>query len=81
VVQISGVGSHQTSNYRVTLKKEAPWVGMLKKRWFTDQFQKFEGVYEDEEILAGKIEGFDRKMGPYDLLYRALKACGLDRRN
>jgi hypothetical protein len=75
-----GTGTKQTGNYRVTLKKECPfYYGQLKALWFSDSFQKFEGVYEDAEVLAGKIEGFNRGHGPYDLLYRALKACGLDR--
>lgn len=30
----------------------------------------------------GEVKGFPRlKLGPYDLLYRALKSCGIDARN
>ena len=76
-----GTGVGKIGNYIVTLKKEAPWTGLLKERWFSNGFHKFQGVREDAEILAGKVEGFDRRCGPYDLLYRALKACGFDNRN
>lgn len=34
---------------------------------------------EDEELITGLVEGHHRtRRGVYDLLYRALKACGLD---
>ena len=74
-----GTGNLQKGSYRVILKKTPPWSGALKQKWKDGLFQ---GTPEDNEVLAGTIEGFDRqKRGPYDLLFRALKACGLDRRN
>lgn len=74
-----GTGNKQTGNYRCVLKKTPPWSGALKAKWKDGVFQ---GTPEDAEVIAGRIEGFDRqKRGPYDLLFRALKACGIDRRN
>lgn len=35
-----------------------------------------------ETWKRGRVEGFDRvKRGPWDLLYLALKSCGMDKRN
>lgn len=74
-----GSGTKQTGNYRCTLKKTFPWRGALVEKWKQGVFTATE---EDKDVLAGTMEGFDRqKRGPYDLLFRALVACGIDRRN
>ena len=73
----TGTATH--GNYRALLKKTPPWAGALKAKWKDGRFQ---GEPEDDEIMTGTVQGFDRqKRGPYDLLFRALKACGLDKRN
>jgi hypothetical protein len=72
-------GDISTGNYIITLKKSPPWKGALKDKWKSARLQL---IKEDSDVIMGKVEGFDRqKIGPYDLLYRALKACGLDKRN
>lgn len=74
-----GTGTQQTGNYRCILRKTPPWSGALKAKWKDGVLQ---GMPEDADIITGTIEGFDRhKRGPYDLLFRALKACGLEKRN
>ena len=74
-----GTGTSGTSNYRVLLKKASPWDGVLKEKWLENIFK---GYPEDAEVVAGTVSGYDRdKRGPYDLLYLALKACGLEERN
>jgi hypothetical protein len=74
-----GTGKSDTGNYRVILKKASPWDGVLKEKWLEDIFK---GYPEDAEVVAGTVSGYDRsKRGPYDLLYLALKACGLEERN
>ena len=81
VVEIGNdeTGTSAMGNYRVILKKSSPWFGVLKEKWAENIFK---GYPEDAEVLAGTVFGYDRKRrGPYDLLYLALKACGLDRRN
>lgn len=58
-------GTHEVGNYTVRLSKEL------------DQVKKKGGAWR-----KGKVTGFARlKKGPYDLLYLALKACGMDQRN
>lgn len=80
LVEIANVGGDlNVGNYAVVLKKAPPFNGALKAAWKrgTVELQK-----EDDEVIAGRVEGHHRtRRGPYDLLYRALKACGLDRRN
>lgn len=81
IVEIAndGTGDEFTGNYRVVLLKTPPWHKTLMGEWKKSLMKEQEG---DSRIMAGKVEGFDRIMrGPYDLLYRALKACGLERRN
>lgn len=74
--------------YAVVLKKTEPFAGALKAAWkkgvvsATGDFADSVGRLEDDEIHVEKVEGFDRvKRGSYDLVYLALRACGLDKRN
>lgn len=81
IVEIAndGSGSELLGNYKVILRKTPPWKGALKHQW---KAALVKATRNDNEVIAGKFEGFDRiERGPYDLLYRALKACGLNRRN
>ena len=65
-------------DYAVVLTKTPPFSGALKAAWKRGVMQV---GHEDEEIIVGAVEGLHRvKRGSYDLLYRALKACGMDRR-
>ena len=90
LVEICNVGGTQeVGNYAVVLKKTPPFAGALKAAWkkaiLKGGAHHIEGVtagHEDEEIIAGEVIGHHRtKRGSYDLLYRALRACGLDARN
>lgn len=66
------------SDYAVVLKKTPPFPGALRQAWRKGSL-KLDS--EDEDIIAGKIIGHHRtRRGSYDLLYRALKACGLEER-
>ena len=80
IVEIAndGTGDRHTGSYKVCLKKSPPWNGALKAKWKSGVF---DDNGEDEDILTGSVEGFSRqKRGPYDLLFKALKSCGLDKR-
>jgi hypothetical protein len=78
-VEIANVGGNlQVGNYAVVLKKTPPFPGALKAAWRKGLVQ---AGHEDEEIITGAVEGHHRtRRGSYDLLYRALVACGLDKR-
>ncbi|MCK5013232.1 MAG: hypothetical protein KAS66_05390 [Candidatus Omnitrophica bacterium] len=80
IVEIANTGGDmELGDYTVTLKKTPPWKGALKSVW---KKGKLTVGYEDEEVIVGGLEGFHRqKRGPYDLLFCALIACGLDSRN
>lgn len=72
-----GTGTPQKGNYKVFLKKTPPFAGALREAWRRGLLKG-----EDDEAIAGVVEGHHRtQRGSYDLLYRALKACGLDARN
>lgn len=76
MVEIANVGGTEArGNYYAVLKKTPPFSGALKDVWKR-------GIFEDEEFIAvTAAEGFDRvRRGSYDLLFKALKACGLDKR-
>lgn len=72
-------GTKETGNYKIILKKTPPFTGALKQVWISALLNELK---DDEDIMTGNVKGFNRvKRGPYDLLYRALKACDLDKRN
>jgi hypothetical protein len=79
LVEIANVGGTlEIGNYAVVLKKTPPFAGALKAAWKKAPITLSR---EDEEIIAGQVEGHHRtRRGSYDLLYRALVACGLDKR-
>jgi len=76
-----------TANYAVVLKKCPPFSGALKLAWKKAKVSCSDTTIdrvmtgEDEELITALVEGHHReKRGVYDLLYRALLACGLDKR-
>ena len=76
-----------TADYAVALKKSPPFEGALIKAWKTGRVacddRRLTRIMagEDEELLTAIVEGHHRsKRGIYDLVYRALKACGLEGR-
>jgi len=80
MVEIANTGGDLThGTYKTVLKKTPPFKGALKAAWKKGDL--FVG-HDDQEIIVGGVEGFHRQnRGVYDLLFLALKACGLDRRN
>lgn len=63
-------------DYRARLKKTPPFAGALRADWKTGRF------IDDPEYIYCDVPGFDRvKRGSYDLIFRALVACGLGARN
>lgn len=78
LVEIANIGGDLTGecSYSVVLKKSPPFAGALKQRWRDGKFT------DDDEAITGTVEGFHRvKRGAYDLLFCALRACGLAARN
>jgi len=81
IVEIAntGTGTETIGNYRVILKKTPPFAGALKTAWRNGKLQIGR---DDEEAIVGAVDGFHRqKRGVYDLLWLALKSCGLEVRN
>jgi len=79
-VEIANDGTRTDAfgNYIVVLKKTPPFPGALRAAWRKGTLQL---GHEDEEVIIQQVEGHHRtKRGSYDLLYRALLACGLDKR-
>ena len=74
--------------YVVCLKKTPPFTGALKAAWRQGRLKYEETVLvdcepgEESETLLSKFGGYHRtRRGVYDLLYLALRACGLEGRN
>ncbi|EHK56864.1 hypothetical protein [Allomesorhizobium alhagi] len=90
IMEIANVACYLdgTADYAVILKKTPPFSGALDAAWKKGKLTAEQGVIngvmagEDEETITALAQGHHRtQRGVYDLLYRALKACGLDRRN
>lgn len=90
LMEIANIGNRLdgTADYAVVLKKTPPFAGALKDAWrkgrLTSSMHAVDGAMagEDDEAIVAMVEGHHRtKRGVYDLCYRALAACGLDRRN
>ncbi len=79
LVEIANIGlPGEIGEYVVVLKKTPPFTGALKTAWRRGRMPI---EREDEEIIMGHVVGHHRtRRGSYDLLYRALMACGLDAR-
>lgn len=90
LVEIVNVGSRADglSDYAVVLKKTPPFAGALRQAWRSGRMTSSNDVYltdvdvgEDEEAFYARVSGHHRtRRGAYDLLYRALRACGLENR-
>lgn len=77
-----------TADYAVILKKTPPFRGALSQAWKKGRLASADGAIngiftgEDADAIHALVEGHHRtQRGVYDLLYRALKACGLETRN
>lgn len=78
-----------TADYAVALKKTPPFKGALRDAWKKGMLasendrsltRAVEG--EDDEGLVALVSGHHRtRRGVYDLLFRALRVCGLETRN
>lgn len=79
-VEISNIGgTADVGEYNVVMKKTPPFRGALRAAWKKGRFRDF--GYQDNEIIVGGLAGHHRtRRGVYDLLYSALKACGLEAR-
>lgn len=76
------------ADYAVALKKTPPFEGALTAAWRKGRVSADDRTLnrvvagEDEELITALVTGHHRtRRGVYDLLYRALRACGLDSRN
>lgn len=85
-MEVANIGAHLdgTADYAVVLKKTPPFNGALKAAWkkgrvaYDDRALNAVTAGEDEELITALVEGHHRtQRGVYDLLYRALVACGL----
>jgi hypothetical protein len=77
-----------TANYAVAMKKTPPFSGALRLAWkrgrVTCDDRALNGVIagEDDELISALVTGHHRtRRGVFDLLFRAMRACGLDARN
>lgn len=77
-----------TADYAVVLKKTPPFRGALRDAWRKGRVTSDDTAInsalagEDDEAIVAFAKGHHRSQrGVYDLLYRALKACGLEARN
>lgn len=90
IMEVANIGVHPdgTGDYAVMMTKTPPFSGALNAAWkkgrvsYTDSVLSTVMPGEDDELITALVTGHHRsRRGVYDLLYRALKACGLDRRN
>ena len=78
-----------TADYAVALRKTPPFAGALRQAWKRGRVSSDDAgplnrvmAGEDDELITAFVEGHHRaRRGVYDLLFRALRACGLDSRN
>lgn len=82
------VNEDNFGSYVVTMAKTPPFRGALKTAWkrgrvtVTNEVLQTLESFEDDDLLVANFGGFHRtRRGVYDLLYRALVACGIDKRN
>lgn len=77
-----------TADYAVAMKKTPPFAGALRAAWKKGRVSSDDKALnavmagEDDELLTAMATGHHRtRRGVYDLLYRAMRACGLEARN
>ncbi len=76
------------ADYAVVLTKTPPFAGALKQAWRRGRLRSTPDLVvvdvdesEDDELIVARVAGHHRtRRGSYDLLYRALRACGLESR-
>lgn len=90
LVEIANVRTHPdgTADYAVVLTKTPPFAGALRQAWKKGRLSCDGAAInaavrgEDDDAIVATVQGHHRtRRGVYDLLYRALRACGLDGRN
>lgn len=76
-----------TADYAIILKKTPPFAGALRAAWRKGVLKaddvKIAAIDEgeDADIITARVSGHHRtRRGVYDLAFRALAACGLDKR-
>lgn len=77
-----------TADYAVAMKKTPPFAGALRAAWKKGRVSSDDKALnavvagEDDELLTAMAIGHHRtRRGVYDLLFRAMRACGLEARN
>lgn len=90
MMEVANIKTHAngTADYAVVMKKTAPFAGALRVAWrkgavLSDDVALNSVIAsDDDEIVSALVSGHHRtRRGVYDLLYRAMLACGLDKRN
>jgi len=90
IVEIANIKGYLdgTADYAVALKKSPPFDGALRLAWkrgkvLGDDVALNRAIAgEDDEMIVALATGHHRtRRGVYDLLFRALRACGLEARN
>jgi len=90
LMEIANIAMHPdgTADYAVAMKKTPPFSGALRQAWkqgrvaYDDKSLNAVTAGEDDELLTAMATGHHRtRRGVYDLLYRAMVACGLHARN
>jgi len=90
IMEIANLKTHLdgTADYAVALKKTPPFPGALRTAWKRGKVGSDDVTLnsviagEDEELITAFVTGHHRtRRGIYDLLFRALRACGLEARN
>lgn len=88
VIEIANVSNlRDNSNYIAVLKKCPPFKGALTAAWrkgaVSGRWPEYDcNPMEDDELTVRTVRDFNRvKLGCYDLLFRAMRACGLEARN
>lgn len=90
VMEIANISTdaENIATYAVAMKKTPPFAGALRAAWRKGRVAYGDGnlnralAGEDDELITGVVEGHHRtRRGVYDLLYRAMRACGLHTRN
>lgn len=89
LMEIANVGTRldNTADYAVVLTKTPPFTGALKHAWRKGRLSSADAMIngamsgEDEQAIVALATGHHRtRRGVYDLLLRALCACGLEQR-
>lgn len=89
IMEIANIQTYPdgTADYAVAMLKTPPFVGALKAAWRKGKVRGDDLVLnsvlqsEDDTLITALVTGHHRtRRGVYDLLYKALRACGLHKR-